>query len=164
MTVTELSKITGYSISTVSKALSDSAEIGDKAKEKILKAAMETGYYNKVSRRKKLLGTPKTVGIVCDEYSDFRLLRNISRALDKQDFKTVITMNEDGAGVLERLGADCALFLRREPTGTSLPYVIYEGDMEATVTRLIDGNFEEADEERESSSQNMEKKEDIWLF
>ena len=37
MTVTELSKLTGYAISTVSKALSDSSEISPEAKEKILK-------------------------------------------------------------------------------------------------------------------------------
>jgi len=52
MTVTELAKLTGYSISTVSKALPDSNEISREAKEIILRAARETGYYDKAIRNR----------------------------------------------------------------------------------------------------------------
>ena len=114
MTVTELARITGYSISTVSKALSDSAEISTKAKEEILAAAVETGYYNKAIKRKKRIGAPKTVGIVCDEYSDFRVLRNLCRELEKAGFSSTICINEKGGEVLSHLGVDAMLFYKKE--------------------------------------------------
>ena len=164
MTVTELSRITGYSISTVSKALSDSSEIGADAKQKILKAARDTGYYEKTLKRKKRLGAPKTVCVVCDEYSDFRALRNLSRELDDNGYKTIITMNADGAKTAELLGADCVLFFRREPVPCSLPFVVFEDDVYETAEQIIKGDFEEEQLPATENNPKSAKKEDIWLF
>lgn len=161
MTVTELARLTGYSVSTVSKALSDSAEIGADAKEKILKAAVETGYYQKAVRRKKRIGAPKTVGIACDEYADMRVLRVLSRRLEEEGYKSVISINETASELFEHLGADAVVYYRREPMPSSVPAFIFERDVDELIERLLSGEGEEIGDTAKTSNR---KKEDIWLF
>lgn len=163
MTVTELARITGYSISTVSKALSDSAEISAKAKKEILAAAVETGYYNKAIKRKKRIGAPKTVGIVCDEYSDFRALRNLCRELEKAGFSSVICINEKGGEVCSHLGVDAMLFYRKEPVPQAVPAYAFDGDIENAIMQLQSG-YESENTDASDDFQTPQKKDDIWLF
>lgn len=163
MTVTELAHITGYSISTVSKALSDSSEIGEKAKKEILAAAVETGYYNKVLKRRKRIGAPKTVGIVCDEYSDFRLIRNLCRELEKENFKTVICINENGFEVCSHLGVDAILYYKTEPKDSSVPSYLFDGDIDEA-TEFLKSGSDNANTPQTDDFQTPQKKEDIWLF
>ena len=163
MTVTELSRITGYSISTVSKALSDSSEIGEKAKKEILAAAVETGYYNKALKRRKRIGAPKTVGIVCDEYSDFRLMRNLCRELEKEGFKAVICINEDGCEVCSHLGVDSILFYKTDIKDSPVPSYLFDGDIDEVIALLKNGSNSE-NEPQTDDFETPQKKEDIWLF
>ena len=162
MTVTELAKITGYAVSTVSKALSDSAEISDAAKSAILNAARETGYYKKAIKRKKRIGTPRIVGVVCDEYADFRRLRNLSRELEKARIKTVITLCNDGQTLLDEfLGVDAVLFFETEKRPCTVPSLAFDGDIDAAAERLS-GDLSLIEHSEKVSSGR--RKDDIWLF
>lgn len=55
-TIKDVAKLAGVSISTVSKAFSNSTDISDKAREKVLKCALELGYNTK-KQSKKTNGT-----------------------------------------------------------------------------------------------------------
>lgn len=160
MTVTELAKLTGFSISTVSKALSDSDEISAETKEKIVSVARETGYYQKTLRRKKRIGAPKTVGIVCDERVDFRRLRYLCRELEGRDIKTVITLCSEGETLLsDFLGVDVIVFFDTDEKPCSVPSVTWSGDIYSVAELLAGGDSEALDD-----FSTPQTKEDIWLF
>lgn len=165
MTVTELARITGFSVSTVSKALSDSEEISLETKKEILRAARETGYYDKAIRRKKRIGMPKTVGIIAGDMRDARVLRNLCRELDKRNISSVISLSDDSESLFEYLGIDCLLFFDGTARSSSLPSLVFDGDIYKTADTLAEdlSVVSEAATEDENFSQRS-KKEDIWLF
>ncbi len=159
MTVTELAKITGYSISTVSKALSDSDEISREAKEVILRAARETGYYDKAIKRKKRIGMPKTVGIAAADIRDSSTLSRLCRAIRNYGFYTVVCDEANAAYILcDVLGVDALIFSDTRESDCSVPHLSHRGDADATASQIAVLLGEEIAELRE------EKKEDIWLF
>lgn len=165
MTVTELSKITGFSISTVSKALSDSGEISPATKEEILRVARETGYYDKAIKRKKRIGQPKTVGIITSDFSDARILRNLCRELEKRDVAAVVSMAADADVLLSQyLGVDCVLFMEGRVKSCSVPAFAFDGDVYSTADKISDGEAETIEETSDENFSASRKKEDIWLF
>ena len=50
MTIKKLAEITGYSISTVSKAFSNKKDVSEHAKREIIEKAKELGCYHKFSK------------------------------------------------------------------------------------------------------------------
>ncbi len=162
MTVTELAKLTGYSISTVSKALSDSDEISRDAKEKILATARETGYYDKAIRRKKRIGIPKVIGIVTSDIRDSSVLSRLCRAVREYGLSPVVCDSDDALFVLcDALGVDGIIFSDRQKGECSLPYSVYRGSADSAAEEIYtllhsDGN--------DISIKTDVKKEDIWLF
>lgn len=159
MTVTELAKLTGYSISTVSKALSDSGEISREAKEVILRAARETGYYDKAIRRKKRIGMPKTVGIAAADIRDSSTLSRLCRALRNYGFYAVVCDEANAPFILcDVLGVDALIFSDVRATECSVPSLSHRGDADATAMEIAALLGEEVAE------REKEKKEDIWLF
>lgn len=165
MTVTELARITGFSVSTVSKALSDSEEISLETKKEILRAARETGYYDKAIKRKKRIGMPKTVGIIAGDIRDARVLRNLCRELDKRNISSVISLSDGSESLFEYLGIDCLLFFDGTARSSSLPSLMFDGDIYKTADTLAEdlSVVSETATEDENFSQRS-KKEDIWLF
>ncbi len=161
MTVTQLAKLTGYSVSTVSKALSDSEEISAETKAKILKAARETGYYNKAIRRRKRIGAPRIVGIATDSLGNIRLLDRLCRELESRGIKAVICTGEDAAQVLgDHLGVDNVIFFDSRPQECAVPSILFDGDVYATADMVERG----LPEGLEYAKNEPQKKEDIWLF
>ena len=126
-------------------------------------AAVETGYYNKAIKRKKRIGAPKTVGIVCDEYSDFRVLRNLCRELEKAGFSSTICINEKGGEVLSHLGVDAMLFYKKEPVPQAVPVYAFDGDIDDAIMQLLSGSEGEGTAIADDF-QTPQKKDDIWLF
>ncbi len=165
MTVTELARITGFSVSTVSKALSDSGEISLETKKEILRAARETGYYDKAIKRKKRIGMPKTVGIIASDMRDSRVLRNLCRELDKRNIASVISLSDNSESLFEYLGVDSLLFFDSASRSSSLPSIVFDGDIYKTADILAEDLpfIADAATEDENFSQQS-KKEDIWLF
>ncbi|MBQ8550282.1 MAG: LacI family DNA-binding transcriptional regulator [Clostridia bacterium] len=159
MTVTELAKLTGYSISTVSKALSDSGEISREAKEIILRAARETGYYDKAIKRKKRIGMPNTVGIATSDIRDSMTLSRLCRALRNYGFYAVVCDEANATYILcDVLGVDAVIFSDVKETECSVPCCVHRGDADGTAAAVASLLGEETVETAK------EKKEDIWLF
>ena len=159
MTVTELAKMTGYSISTVSKALSDSNEISREAKEIILRAARDTGYYDKAIKRRRRIGMPKTVGIAAADIRDSMVLSRLCRALRNYGFYTVLCDEANAIHILsDVLGVDALVFCDVKEDVASVPSFVHRGDADATAREIAKLLGEETREE------TSEKKEDIWLF
>ncbi|MBQ9544340.1 MAG: LacI family DNA-binding transcriptional regulator, partial [Clostridia bacterium] len=65
MTMRELAKIAGVSVSTVSKVFSDAPDVGEETKKKIIGLARENGCFSKYNKEKY---PKKTVAIICPEY------------------------------------------------------------------------------------------------
>lgn len=160
MTVTELSKITGYSISTVSKALSDSGEISRETKEKILRIAKETGYYNKALKRKKRIGMPQTVGIITEDVRSREIYR-LTRELKSLGLVPVVCDDETALIVLtQTLGVDAVVFADGREKECSVPYAVHSGNAENTageILSMLNGK-------KSAEAKEQDKKEDIWLF
>ncbi len=159
MTVTELAKLTGYSISTVSKALSDSGEISREAKEVILRAAKETGYYDKAIKRRKRIGMPKTIGIATADVRDSMTISRLCRALRNYGFYTVVCDEANAPFILsDVLGVDALVFSDIREQEISVPYCVHRGDADATARSIASLLGEEIESSTEA------KREDIWLF
>lgn len=98
LTIYDLAKEAGCSISTVSKAFSDSPTISDKTKERILKLADELGYKpnaraRNFARQKSgtiIFATELYQNIAFDNPHVFEILTGIISALDKKGYCTVI--------------------------------------------------------------------------
>ena len=69
MTHREIAKIANVSVSTVSKALSDSKEVNSETAEKIKRIALEVGYFKEKSKRKMEYkkGKNPVVAVLCPE-------------------------------------------------------------------------------------------------
>ncbi len=67
LTIKDISKKTGYSITTVSKAFNGYSDISDKAKKTILKTAKELGYQPNASARSLVTKKSWTIGVVFEE-------------------------------------------------------------------------------------------------
>lgn len=162
MTVTKLAQLTGYSISTVSKALSDSGEISRDAKEKILAVARETGYYDKAVRRKKRIGVPTTIGIVSSDIRDSSVLSRLCRAAREYSFEPVVCDSDNALFILtDVLGVDGIIFADGGIKECSVPCSAYRGSADNAIIELSELL---SPTDKDTADTKAEKKEDIWLF
>lgn len=67
VTIYDIAKITGYSAPTVSKALNNQSDIGQKTKEKILKVAKELGYIPNSSAKGLVTRKSWLIGLIYEE-------------------------------------------------------------------------------------------------
>lgn len=89
VTIKDLSKMSGFSVTTVSKALNDYSDISQKTKDKILKLAAEMDYIPNASARSLITQKSYTIGIVFDEITGVGLQHPLfSRVLES--FKSVV--------------------------------------------------------------------------
>lgn len=73
VTIQELSKKCGVSISTVSKALNGYSDISDKTREKIIKTANEVGYYSNANSKSYKLKKTYNIGVLFHTLTDLGL-------------------------------------------------------------------------------------------
>lgn len=73
VTIQELSKRCGVSISTVSKALNGYSDISDKTRDKIIKAANEMGYYSNSGSKAYKLKRTYNIGVLFNTLTDLGL-------------------------------------------------------------------------------------------
>ncbi len=92
VTLKELSKILGISVSTVSKALNDSVEISATTKTRVLELAREYDYQpNPIAKRLKL-GKTFTIAVVIPSIQDsffVRVLHGIEEAISNTDYNLI---------------------------------------------------------------------------
>ena len=67
VTIKDISKKSGYSVTTVSKALNDYPDIPQKTKDKILKLCDEMGYVPNLSARSLVNKKSYTIGVIFEE-------------------------------------------------------------------------------------------------
>lgn len=67
MTLNKVAKLAGVSESTASKALAGSREISKETIDKVIEAAKQTGYYDKLYKRKRLPFHSPVIGVICQE-------------------------------------------------------------------------------------------------
>ncbi len=97
-TLRELSQLLGLSISTVSKALSDSKEISEKTKERVRETAVIYNY-----RQNKLAscfrtGSTKVIGVVVPTLTDIffsEVLSGIERYLSANGYAMMVAVSDD---------------------------------------------------------------------
>lgn len=73
VTIKDISKITGYSATTVSKSLNDYPEIPKETRDKIKKFAFEMGYVPNISARSLKTNKSWTIGVIYEENSGIGL-------------------------------------------------------------------------------------------
>lgn len=92
VTIKDVSKRSGYSITTVSKALNDYPDISVKTKQKILKLCDEMGYIPNLSARSLVTQKSYTIGIIFEEVTGVGLQHPLfSKILES--FKNVVEAN-----------------------------------------------------------------------
>lgn len=98
ITIKEISKITGYSISTVSKALNDRYEIKESTKEKIRKIAKLNNYVPNNAARALRNKRTNTIGVILPEITSTyfnTFLCKIQKKASQIDYKVMISQTFD---------------------------------------------------------------------
>ena len=98
VTLKELSKLLNVSISTVSKALSDSNEIGDSTKKRVLELATELNYKpNRIAQQLKSSKT-KVIGVIVPSLMNpyfAEVLHGIETTLAKEDYDIIVSISHE---------------------------------------------------------------------
>ena len=92
VTLKDLSKILGISISTVSKALNDSNEISSKTKKRVLKAAEKYGYQPNLIAKRLKFGKTFTIAVVIPSIQDsffVRVLHGIEEVASNTEYNLI---------------------------------------------------------------------------
>lgn len=189
MTLKNVAVISGCSVSTVSKVFSNSAEISDDTKQKVLQAATETGYFEKASKRKPVLGTIKTVVLLSTSVTDelTSLFEGLSKTAKKSGYLLLAAIGSETEAnlIVNQMGALGAIilstkpkkddkiikYLATSPSGetaeTALKNLIREIDNAKPVrvrTKKADTENPAAPAEPNVKPIDKAKKEEIWLL
>lgn len=98
LTIKDIAKKFGVSISTVSKALNDSHEISESTKEKIVKYAKENNYkpnFNAINLKNK---NTKTIGIIIPNMLNYffaQVFKGIEEVANKKGYKVITCISND---------------------------------------------------------------------
>ena len=87
MTLQKVAKLAGVSVSTASKALSDSRDVSEETKVLVKKAAEELGYFSSVKKRRfeSRRHSSFTVGIICPEIISIHYSETVTALCRKVD-------------------------------------------------------------------------------
>lgn len=104
VTIYDIAKKTGYSISTVSKVLNNYSDVGDKAKKKISEAVEELGYYPSSSARTLSTKRSWTIGVVFAEDSGIGIehpffnavIESFKKCAEKEGYDLLFASNNIG--------------------------------------------------------------------
>lgn len=103
-TIYDIAKKTGYSISTVSKALNNYTDIGEKTKRTILEAVNELGYYPNSNARSLSTKRSWTIGVVFVEDSGIGIehpffnavIESFKKSVEKEGYDLLFASNNIG--------------------------------------------------------------------
>ncbi|SDB84258.1 transcriptional regulator, LacI family [Pelagirhabdus alkalitolerans] len=103
VTIYDIAKKTGYSISTVSKVLNNYSDVGEKTKRKISEAVDELGYYPSSSARTLSTKRSWTIGVVFDEDSGIEhpffnaTIESFKKSAEKEGYDLLFASNNIGS-------------------------------------------------------------------
>lgn len=100
----DIAKATGYSVTTVSKALNNYTDISQKAKDKILSKAKEMGYIPNAQARGLVMKRSFTIGVILDELLGFGLshpffagvIQSFRNSVESKGYSMVMIANHIG--------------------------------------------------------------------
>ncbi len=104
VTIKDVSKRSGFSITTVSKALNDYSDISDKTKKKILDLCEEMGYVPNLSARSLVSKKSYTIGIIFEEITGIglqhplfsKILESFKSRVESQGYDIMFLSNSIG--------------------------------------------------------------------
>ena len=70
MTIYDISRLSGVSVTTVSRVINGSEKVSEKTRKKVLKIIKESGYTPNAFARGLGLNTMRTIGILCVDPAD----------------------------------------------------------------------------------------------
>ena len=107
MTLKDVALKANCSVSTASKALKNSSEISEEAKQRILSVAKECGYFKKATTRTAVLGGFKTVIFNDVKGDSVSLFDEFKKLAKKQNLTAIyVSMSEkDSLELLNQIGA-----------------------------------------------------------
>jgi LacI family transcriptional regulator len=105
VTIVKIAKLSGFSISTVSKALNDYPDISAKTKQKIIKISRELGYIPNASAQNLVTKRSNTIGVVYEIeqglknlfFSEF--LNSFREIIEQKNFDILLLSNKDRKGL-----------------------------------------------------------------
>jgi LacI family transcriptional regulator len=105
VTIKDVSKRSGYSITTVSKALNNYSDISDSTKKKILDLCEEMGYVPNLSARSLITQKSYTIGIIFEEITGVglqhplfsKILESFKNTVEAQGFDIMFLSNRMGS-------------------------------------------------------------------
>jgi len=193
MTLKDVALKANCSVATVSKALKNSSEISEDAKQRILAVAKECGYFKKATTRSAVLGGFKIVifndikGDSADLYADIQITAK------KQGLTALyVSISEkDSAELLNQLGAfgvilkgasakkkDEKTFILQNNLSELTEFLkaisrfmpqrpsraTTQNGKKRSVGKLVKRNVEKAAVRQEQSKSELKPKEEIWLL
>lgn len=105
VTIKDISKRSGYSITTVSKALNNYSDISDSTKKKILDLCEEMGYVPNLSARSLITQKSFTIGIIFEEVTGVglqhplfsKILESFKNVVEAQGYDIMFLSNQMGS-------------------------------------------------------------------
>ncbi|WP_179021805.1 LacI family DNA-binding transcriptional regulator [Winogradskyella forsetii] len=97
-TLSSMSRALNLSVSTISKALSDSSEIGTKTKERVLEYAKECNYVRNTLASSFRKGTTNTVGLILPNILNpfyAKVLVGVEAYLEENGYKLITSISND---------------------------------------------------------------------
>ena len=98
ITLKELAKILGVSISTISKALNDSEEISDDTKVKVKELAALHNYKPNIIARNLKSGKTKTIGVIIPNMLNYyfaQVLKGIEKTATNKGYKVITCISNE---------------------------------------------------------------------
>jgi LacI family transcriptional regulator len=111
ITMADIAKKTGYSVNTVSHALSDKPDISEKTKKYIIETAKSMGYIRNISASALRSGKTKTIAVIIGDISNPHfsvIIKEIESELRKYNY-TAIIFNTDEDENLEKIAIISAI-------------------------------------------------------
>lgn len=81
MTIYDISRLSGVSVTTVSRVINGSEKVSEKTRKKVLKIIKESGYTPNAFARGLGLNTMRTIGILCVDPADTNSCINLTPAI-----------------------------------------------------------------------------------
>lgn len=152
VTIKDIAKKSGFSVSTVSRALTDDPHILDATKRKIMKIAKSMNYKRDFNASTLVTGSSRSVGVIFPSSSRYqtnpfylKIISGINEELSKRGFVITIALAEETKNILkivktmaEQAKVSKFIFLYHEPNDPIKKYLDEEGLSYVTVGNVPD--------------------------
>ncbi|WP_377639726.1 LacI family DNA-binding transcriptional regulator [Oryzobacter terrae] len=164
-TMSDLARIAGVSITTVSHVVNETRFVSDGARRRVLEAVDETGYTRNILARSMKTATTSTIGLAAPALSKVALadlVRPIEAEARAQNLSILLTDTEDDPvaelAAVESLHArrvDGIIIAPSAPDSPAVDYLRRHGIPTVVVDRLTSGGFDQIGTENTRSTRQL---------